>query len=115
MTQPVPQSIRRIGHGGIEIVWSDGLAAVSTARMLRDACPCATCREKRAAPATPALQPALLPVLSAEEVAPLEIMGMQPVGQYAYSIEFSDGHSSGIYTLEYLRELAATAPGSPTP
>jgi DUF971 family protein len=27
------------------------------------------------------------------------------VGQYAYSIEFSDGHSSGIYTLDYLREL----------
>ena len=35
----------------------------------------------------------------------LSIAGMQPVGQYAYSIEFSDGHSSGIYTLEYLREL----------
>jgi DUF971 family protein len=109
MTLPVPTTIRRVADGrstaAIEIVWSDGLAAVSTARLLRDACPCATCREKRAAPATPALQPALLPVLSAEEVAPLEIMGMQPVGQYAYSIEFSDGHSSGIYTLEYLREL----------
>jgi DUF971 family protein len=119
MTLPVPTTIRRVADGrstaAIEIVWSDGLAAVSTARLLRDACPCATCREKRAAPATPALQPALLPVLTAAEVAPLEIMGMQPVGQYAYSIEFSDGHSSGIYTLEYLRELAATAPGSPTP
>jgi DUF971 family protein len=28
------------------------------------------------------------------------------VGQYAYGIAFSDGHSSGIYTLDYLRELA---------
>ncbi|MGI9178395.1 MAG: DUF971 domain-containing protein, partial [Pirellulales bacterium] len=110
-----PTTIRRVADGrspaAIEIVWSDGLAAVSTARLLREACPCATCREKRAAPATPAL----LPVLTAEEVAPLEIVGMQPVGQYAYSIEFSDGHSSGIYTLEYLRELAVAAPGSPTP
>jgi DUF971 family protein len=35
----------------------------------------------------------------------LAIAGMKPVGQYAYSVEFSDGHSSGIYTLEYLREL----------
>jgi DUF971 family protein len=49
--------------------------------------------------------PALLPVLKPEEVAPLTIAGMKPVGQYAYSIEFSDGHSSGIYTLDYLREL----------
>jgi DUF971 family protein len=115
MSQPVPTAIRRVADGrapaAIEITWSDGMTAVSPARLLRDACPCATCREKRAAPVTPAL----LPVLTAEEVAPLEIVGMQPVGQYAYSIEFSDGHSSGIYTLEYLRELAAAGPGSPTP
>jgi DUF971 family protein len=44
-------------------------------------------------------------VLSPAEVAPLAVTGMRPVGQYAYGIEFSDGHSSGIYTLEYLREL----------
>ena len=32
---------------------------------------------------------------------------MQPVGNYAYSIHFSDGHNSGIYTLDYLRHLGA--------
>jgi len=48
----------------------------------------------------------LLPVLTPQETLPLGVVGMTPVGQYAYSIEFSDGHSSGIYTLEYLRELA---------
>ncbi|MCE9631436.1 MAG: DUF971 domain-containing protein [Planctomycetia bacterium] len=106
MTTPVPTSIRRLDDprapSAIEIVWSDGKAAVYTPRLLRDACPCATCREKRAVTAPPPL----LNVLAPEEVAPLEVVGMQPVGQYAYSIEFSDGHSSGIYTLEYLRELA---------
>jgi DUF971 family protein len=30
---------------------------------------------------------------------------MQPTGRYAYSIHFSDGHDTGIYTLELLREL----------
>ena len=30
---------------------------------------------------------------------------MTPVGRYAYSIDFSDGHDTGIYTLESLREL----------
>jgi DUF971 family protein len=47
-----------------------------------------------------------LPVLSPADVAPLAITEMRPVGQYAYAIGFSDGHSSGIYTLDYLRELA---------
>ena len=44
-------------------------------------------------------------MLQPTDVVTLAVTGMQPVGQYAYSIEFSDGHSSGIYTLEYLREL----------
>jgi len=105
MTQPVPQSIRRV-DGGVEIAWSDATRGVYPSRLLRDACPCATCRERRAAPAAPAL----LPVLRPEEVAPLTITGMKPVGQYAYSISFSDGHGSGIYTLDYLRELLPAGP-----
>jgi DUF971 family protein len=105
MSQPVPVTIARIddprAQGAIEVVWSDGLRTSYPPRLLRDACPCATCREKRAAPE----KPSLLPVLAAEELATLAVTGMKPVGQYAYAIEFSDGHSSGIYTLEYLREL----------
>ena len=31
--------------------------------------------------------------------------GMYPVGNYAYQIDFSDGHKTGIYSLELLREL----------
>jgi DUF971 family protein len=106
MSGPVPTALARCGAGpdagAIEITWSDGARGVYTPRLLRDACPCATCREQRAAPRPPAL----LPVLSAAEVAPLAITDMRPVGQYAYAIGFSDGHSSGIYTLAYLRELA---------
>ncbi|MEI6255445.1 MAG: DUF971 domain-containing protein [Planctomycetota bacterium] len=108
MKHPVPQSISRIAQGGIEVAWSDGSKGTYSPRLLRDACPCATCREQRVQrveQAPPALK-TLLTVLKPEEVAPLAIAGMKPVGQYAYSIEFSDGHSSGIYTLEYLRELA---------
>ena len=106
MSAPVPTSIARVADpaaaGAIEIAWSDGRRSVYTPRLLRDACPCATCRETRATPApTP-----LLPVLAPAETIPLAITAMKPVGQYAYSIEFSDGHSSGIYTLDYLRELA---------
>jgi DUF971 family protein len=101
--QPVPTAIRRAAADGnaIEIDWNDGATARYTAKLLRDACPCATCREKRTAP-----QPApMLQVLRPEELVPLAVTGMMPVGQYAYSIGFSDGHDTGIYTLEYLREL----------
>jgi DUF971 family protein len=104
MNHPVPTAIRRRDDGSIEITWSDGAESVATSRLLRDACPCASCREKRTEPSGPA-GASLLQVLSPEEIAPLAITGMNPVGQYAYKITFSDSHDSGIYTLEYLREL----------
>ena len=34
------------------------------------------------------------------------IVGLEPVGNYAVKIVFSDGHDTGLYTWEYLRELA---------
>lgn len=109
MSHPFPTALRRRDDGAIEIVWSDGAEGVATPRTLRDACPCASCREKRVEP-TAAAGASLLQVLKPEEIAPLSITGMSPVGQYAYKIAFSDGHDSGIYTLDYLRELTPSPP-----
>ena len=90
-------------EGSLVIDWSDSTKRVYSVGKLRDNCPCATCREKRKAEAT---QPAnMLPVLSMEEAQPLKIAEMKPVGSYAYGITFTDGHDSGIYTLEHLYEL----------
>ncbi len=38
--------------------------------------------------------------------ADVTIMGLEPVGQYALKITFSDGHDSGLYDWPYLRKLA---------
>ncbi len=35
----------------------------------------------------------------------VRIKSVKPVGRYAISIVFDDGHDSGIYTWEYLRHL----------
>ena len=34
---------------------------------------------------------------------------MEPAGNYAYHISFSDGHNTGIYTLDYLHALGEEA------
>jgi DUF971 family protein len=99
---PQPVKLARADQNSLVIDWSDGQRRQYSFRELRDACPCATCREKRSEPAPVAN---LLPVLSTAEAQPLAIAGMQPVGNYAYSIEFSDGHDTGIYTLDLLRQL----------
>jgi DUF971 family protein len=84
------------------IEWNDGQKQAITFGELRKACPCATCRELRAKPAKPS---GGLQVLSMAEARPLTVLGMRPVGNYAYSIAFSDGHDTGIYSLEFLRSL----------
>jgi len=99
-----PTNLALLPDKRLVIDWSDGTRRTYGVRELRDACPCATCREKRNAPAAPTSS-MLLPVLSAAEARPLELLGMTPVGNYAYAIAFSDGHDTGIFTFELLREL----------
>ena len=96
-----PTHLERLGDNELLIVWSDGERKRYRVRELRDHCPCATCREKRSQPA----KPSLLPIVSEAQAQPLRIQGMKPVGNYAYSIQFSDGHDTGIYTFELLRSL----------
>ncbi len=96
----------------IEIQWDDGQMTRWTAGQLRSACPCATCREKKRAGESnddradelESPKSLGLPVLSAAEARPLAIESMRPVGNYAYNISFSDGHSSGLFQLAMLRE-----------
>jgi DUF971 family protein len=96
-----PKKLELTDEGCLQIAWSDDETRQYSVRELRDICPCATCREKRGKPQSLSL----LPVLSPEEIEPLKITGMKPVGNYAYSIQFTDGHDTGIYTLDLLRSL----------
>jgi DUF971 family protein len=97
-----PTDLKLADPSRLRIAWSDGHVREYSVRELRERCPCASCREKRTAPPPPATT---LPVLKPEETQPLRIAAMHPTGRYAYSIHFSDGHDTGIYTLELLREL----------
>ena len=101
MLQPTALSL--VEDRFLQITWSDGEVRRSSFPTLRKACPCATCREKSRADVT--RKPNLLPVLSAAEAQPIKIVRMRPVGNYAYNIDFSDGHGSGLFTIELLREL----------
>ncbi len=98
-----PTTLQIIEPDGLLIQWSDGQKRQYGFAELRMNCPCATCREKKVSPA--AEPTASLPVLSLQEAQPVRVSSMKPVGNYAYAIDFSDGHDSGIFTFEHLREL----------
>lgn len=98
-----PVKLQIVEPASLLIEWSDGRRQQYPCAELRQHCPCATCREKP--PAETPKPATVLPVLSPAEAPPLRIVSMKPVGNYAYCIAFSDGHNTGLYTFEQLREL----------
>ncbi len=82
----------------LRIEWSDGKSVLYDPIQLRQRCPCATCNSERSRAAADGKVP------EASGVA-VTITAMEPTGNYAYRITFSDGHSTGLFTLEFLWEL----------
>lgn len=102
--EPAHVRVNKTTGTGLEIDWKDGHKSNWTFAWLRDACPCATCYQEREQsgrqPGEPKAQPAvLLPMYQ----APAQPGKVAPVGRYAISFDWSDGHTSGIYSWEYLR------------
>src|SRR5207247_11039630 len=98
-----PAALRKEGNDLPIIDWQDGHRSRYTWKHLRDNCPCAGCREERLKPPDP------FRILKPNELVPLAPTAVTPIGQYAYKITWSDGHDSGIYTFETLRELCQCA------
>jgi ATP-binding protein involved in chromosome partitioning len=91
-----PTAIRQKSARELAITWADSHESVIDVRRLRLACACAHCVDEWSGEGR--LDPAGVPA----DVHPLQI---RPVGRYAIQIDWSDGHSSGIYPFRRLREL----------
>jgi len=95
-----PASIKLAGgDNALTIHWSDGHLSTYPYRYLRRLCPCATCSELRTL-SDPAL--ASLPIFGEKPIQPERA---ELVGRYALQIHWSDGHSTGIYSFEFLRSI----------
>jgi prepilin-type processing-associated H-X9-DG protein len=97
--KPVPKSIES-REGRVAILWSDGHVSVYAARDLRLGCRCAVCvdewtHENR--------------IDSGRVPAQIKPERIEVVGNYALHFAWSDGHDSGIYSYDYLREICGCA------
>ena len=91
---------------GLEIDWKDGHRSAWSFAWLREACPCATCIDEREKEGRKAGQPKPKPANPLQMYTPPpKPKSAQPVGRYALQFNWEDGHSSGIYSWEYLRRV----------
>ena len=95
-----PREIRQTNETELAITWGDGHASTYSLRYLRQQCPCAVCvdeltHERR-------LDAAAVP-------HDIHILNISHVGNYAVRFDWSDGHNTGIYVFDRLRDLCQCA------
>jgi DUF971 family protein len=91
----------------LAIRWDDGGESVISLQEMRRHCPCARCagevdvtgRVHTLGPPLPLTPPSFQP------------LAWEVVGNYAVQPRWADGHDTGIFTFELLRELGEASPG----
>ena len=94
--RPEIAEITQPSENEVQILWKDGHESIYTGYALRVGCMCALCVDEMSG------NKRLREESISKDVRPLSI---DPVGRYAIRFQWSDGHSTGIYTFELLREL----------
>ncbi len=98
--QTTPTALRKKGGERFTVVWADGHESAYPARYLRGRCPCAQCVSETTG----------VRMVFEEHVNPdVAIAASRTVGQYALHFDWSDGHTTGIYSFDYLRRICPCA------
>ena len=91
-----PTKVKKISPLELMIIWGDGHESHFPSPVLRRECPCASCRDEMTGARI------LLPMHVPDN---LELRKIQLVGQYALQFEWTDGHHTGIFSFDFLREM----------
>ena len=96
MNDFIPKLVTRDSIENLKIVWSDDKECVYNLRELRFSCQCALCKHE----------------MTGEKLISLgnipkdiNLLKAEVVGNYALHFTWSDNHTTGIYSYEYLRKL----------
>ena len=92
------KNLTQVDADTLGIEWADGKQCRYGVRDLRLACTCAACVNEWTGEKL--VEEAKIP----QDVRP---EALETVGLYGLRIQWSDGHSTGIYTFEHLRGLCA--------
>jgi DUF971 family protein len=109
VTMLAPTEIKRLGSDGLQITWPDCTHTISSETLRRN-CPSASSRAERGDDShdKPLIQKKKsLTVLKASKAEETDLVRIWAIGQYAIGIAWADGHSSGIYPFNLLRQLGA--------
>ena len=97
-----PTNIQQIGND-LAILWNDDTESYLNLEVLRRACPCAACGGE-----PDVLGSVVRPTVSYTAES-FQLDRFDVVGGYALRPHWRDGHSTGLYSFEYLRRLSSSS------
>jgi DUF971 family protein len=100
-----PVDIQQIGNE-LAIKWDDGGESFIPLEKLRRSCPCAGCKGE-----TDILGNVYKNSEKALTLKAFELVRIVGVGGYAVQPVWADGHSTGIYSFDYLKQVAGPNSG----
>lgn len=101
--EPPPAKLDLKKDKGLTVEWSDGTTSYFSIAYLRRMSPSADMRQLREEAQKNPLT--VLPASAARSSGPLVATDAELAGNYALKITFSDGHSTGLYSWDYLRSI----------
>ena len=96
MPYATPVLVKRVSPTQTDLTWDDGHFSSYPSWYLREKCMCAHCVEEFTGRRK---------IVHGSIPSTIERVSVSPVGNYALQFRWSDGHDTGIYSFEYLRDL----------
>lgn len=85
----------------LALAWGDGTESYISMEVLRKNCPCALCQGE-----PDAMGRVVKPNVTYSERS-FQLLAVEPIGGYALQLRWADGHRTGIYAFDYLREMVS--------
>lgn len=94
----MPTKIKQISQTELSVDWNDGHKGRHALQLLRRYCPCASCKVEAEEREATEMFPILTPGKN-------QLKSLETIGNYALRLQWGDGHNTGIYTYDYLRQI----------
>lgn len=95
-----PKQVKIFKKDNLRITWEDSTETILLLKYMRDECPCAGCKGETILLKT--YRPSAPTVVTPEMY---QVKNIEVVGDYAIQVTWKDGHNTGIYSWNYIKQL----------
>ena len=94
----IPTQVKVLHQSKLVLKWKNNSETSIPLEKLRKLCPCASCMAERDNQSK-----SLIPIFFSSQI---KVVSIIKIGNYAIGISWEDGHNTGIYEFQFLKNLS---------